>query len=73
MPNKERRKLNKRAINSYIKPGKRVDNKLEDGKPVRPLTAEERRYVAQVNRFNKTAYTGSYAFARDDTKVVVNL
>lgn len=51
MSNTERRKLAKRAISSHITPAQRRSNKQEDGKSVRLLTEDERRYVARINRY----------------------
>jgi hypothetical protein len=47
----DKRKLAKSAISSHITPAQRRANKQEDGKSVRLLTEDERRYVARINRY----------------------
>lgn len=52
MPNKERRKFNKKVYQYgvHITPLKRKVNKEEDGIPVQTLPSTHRRYWAQMNR-----------------------
>lgn len=51
MSNTERRKLAKLSKGTYITPLTRLANKIADGKSVRLLSHDERRYVAKMNRF----------------------
>lgn len=54
MTNKTRRKINRIAYSEkigHLDSEDRIANKALNGKPIRSLTDEERRYWAKVNRY----------------------
>lgn len=54
MADKVRRRMNKRSLCKHISIEQRRANKVEDGMPIRPLSNDDRRYVAKLNSYHRS-------------------